>query len=53
MNQPKGYDGPHRRWSWWEYALIAVAALTLLSIGVVVVGIVMSALSHGVTGGNK
>ena len=58
MNEPNGirdngYDGPHRRWSWWEYALVAVAAMTVFCVGLVVVGIVMAARSHGVIGGNK
>jgi hypothetical protein len=55
MNQTHGTYGRQRdhRHSWWTYALIAVTALASLTVGLVVVGLVMSALSHGVMGGNK
>ena len=53
MNEPNNYDGRPRRLSGWQLALIVVAALTVLSVGVVIVGVVSSALAHGVMGGNK
>ena len=58
MNEPNGYrdngySGRSRRLSGWQVALIVIAALTVLSVGVVIVGVVTSAMSHGVMGGNK
>jgi len=53
MNQPNHDNGRPRRLSAWQLALIVVAALTVLSVGVVIVGVVSSALAHSVMGGNK
>ncbi len=63
MNEPNGArDGGdrdngdwsgQRRFSGWHVALIVVAAFTVMSVGVVIVGLIASVLSHGVMGGNK